>query len=160
VSQISSFFDGLHGVIFPFGGTVAPAGFLMCDGSAVSRTTYATLFATIGTAFGSGDGSTTFNLPDTRGYFMRGTDNGAGVDIGRSHGSKQQDAMQGHHHSAGYNSAKNYTTGAVSGDYLGVAVTNFVDAVLAPTSDGSNGTPRTAAETRPKNLAVNYIIKT
>ena len=55
--------DSPLGVILPFGGSVAPKGFLICDGSAVSRTTYADLFAVIGTKFGSGDGSTTFNLP-------------------------------------------------------------------------------------------------
>jgi len=54
------------GVIFAFGGSSAPAGFLLCDGSAVSRTTYAVLFAAIGTSYGAGNGSTTFNLPDTR----------------------------------------------------------------------------------------------
>ena len=52
------------GVILPFGGTTAPTGFLICDGSAISRTSYADLFAVIGTTYGSGDGSTTFNLPD------------------------------------------------------------------------------------------------
>lgn len=51
------------GIVAPFAGTTAPAGWLKCDGSAVSRTTYADLFAVIGTTFGSGDGSTTFNLP-------------------------------------------------------------------------------------------------
>lgn len=60
------------GVVFAFAGTSVPAGYLLCDGSLVSRTTYATLFATIGTAHGQGDGSTTFNLPDYRGQFLRG----------------------------------------------------------------------------------------
>jgi len=52
------------GTLVPFGSTTAPTGFLDCDGTAVSRTTYASLFAVIGTTYGSGDGSTTFNLPD------------------------------------------------------------------------------------------------
>ena len=52
------------GMIKPFAGTTVPTGYLLCDGSAVSRTTYADLFAAIGTTYGSGDGSTTFNLPD------------------------------------------------------------------------------------------------
>ena len=60
--------------------TTAPDMYLFCNGAAVSRTTYAALFAVIGTAHGSGDGSTTFNLPDRRGYFTRGTDGGAGRD--------------------------------------------------------------------------------
>lgn len=55
------------GIIMPFAGTVAPQGYLLCDGSAVDRTTYATLFDVIGTTFGSGDGSSTFNLPDLSG---------------------------------------------------------------------------------------------
>lgn len=54
----------LTGSILEWGGTTAPAGYLLCDGSAVSRTTYADLFDVTGTRFGSGDGSTTFNLPD------------------------------------------------------------------------------------------------
>lgn len=58
--------------VFPYAGTTAPDGWLLCDGSAVSRTTYASLFATIGTSYGSGDGSTTFNLPDYRWTFLRG----------------------------------------------------------------------------------------
>lgn len=61
------------GVILPFGGTSAPSGFLICDGSAVSRTTYANLFAVIGIRYGAGDGSTTFNIPKLNdGSFVRG----------------------------------------------------------------------------------------
>ena len=55
------------GIIMPFAGTVAPENYLFCDGSAVSRMTYATLFGVIGTTFGAGDGSTTFNVPDLSG---------------------------------------------------------------------------------------------
>lgn len=62
------------GVQLPYGGTSAPAGFLLCDGSAVSRTTYADLFTAISTAYGIGDGSTTFNLPDKRGRGSFGKD--------------------------------------------------------------------------------------
>jgi microcystin-dependent protein len=68
------------GSIFPYGGATAPSGWLLCNGAAISRTTYATLFAIVGTAFGSGDGSTTFNIPDFRGRFLRGWDNSAGRD--------------------------------------------------------------------------------
>lgn len=53
------------GFIAPFAGSTAPAGWLVCDGSAVSRTTYAKLFAVIGTTYGAGDGNSTFNLPDS-----------------------------------------------------------------------------------------------
>jgi len=61
----------------------APDGWRACSGQAVSRTTYAALFAAIGTEYGVGDGSTTFDLPDLRGEFLRGWDNGRGVDSGR-----------------------------------------------------------------------------
>lgn len=62
------------GAILPYGGSTAPTGYLLCDGSQVSRTTYATLFGVIGTTYGAGNGSTTFTLPDLRGRFPLGTD--------------------------------------------------------------------------------------
>lgn len=68
------------GTVLPFAGASAPAGWLICDGSAISRTTYPNLFAAISIAHGSGDGSTTFNIPDLRGRFMRGVDGTAGRD--------------------------------------------------------------------------------
>lgn len=71
------------GVWFPYGGAAAPAGYLLCAGQAVSRTTYATLFAVIGTSFGAGDGSTTFNIPDKRGRADVGLDNMGGTPAGR-----------------------------------------------------------------------------
>lgn len=64
------------GSVIPFAGAVAPAGWLLCDGSAVSRTTYAALFAVIGTTYGAGDGSTTFNLPNLKGRIPVGRDTG------------------------------------------------------------------------------------
>jgi len=68
------------GIISAYGGPVVPTGWLLCDGSAVSRTTYAGLFTAIGTVHGSGDGASTFNLPDYRGRFLRGVDGAAGND--------------------------------------------------------------------------------
>lgn len=61
------------GVITPYAGSTAPTGWLMCDGSAVSRTTYSELFSVIGTTYGAGDGSTTFNVPDLTGRFALGS---------------------------------------------------------------------------------------
>ena len=70
------------GMIAPFGGSTAPGGWLVCDGSAISRTDYADLFAVIGTTYGSGNGSTTFNLPDYSNVKVSGMpDYTAGVDI-------------------------------------------------------------------------------
>lgn len=72
------------GVQLPFAGTVAPTGYLFCDGAAVSRSTYAALFAVIGVTHGEGNGSSTFNLPDWRGRFMRFVDGGIGRDPNRA----------------------------------------------------------------------------
>ena len=60
------------GIIMPFAGSTAPQGYLLCDGSAVDRSTYATLFGVIGTTYGEGDGSTTFNVPDLSGRVVIG----------------------------------------------------------------------------------------
>jgi microcystin-dependent protein len=66
------------GALMPFAGSSAPTGWLFCDGSAVSRTTYSALFTAIGTSYGSGDGSTTFNVPDLRGRVPVGAGTGVG----------------------------------------------------------------------------------
>jgi len=67
------------GVIKQFGSTTVPSGFLNCDGSAISRTTYAILFAAIGTTYGNGNGTTTFNVPDFRGRMPMGDGTGPGL---------------------------------------------------------------------------------
>ena len=87
----------LVGMIAPFGKNTAPAGWLVCNGASVSRTTYADLFAVIGTTFGGSGGN--FNLPNLQGEFIRGWDNGRGVDSGRTLGSFQDHQMQQHRHS-------------------------------------------------------------
>jgi|TARA_Y100000289_G_scaffold42403_1_gene42093 microcystin-dependent protein len=87
------------GSVFNLATTTVPTGFLECNGAAISRSTYASLFATISTTWGSGDGSSTFNLPDLRGQFVRGWDNSAGVDSGRSFASSQSDQNKSHNHS-------------------------------------------------------------
>jgi microcystin-dependent protein len=79
MSQLLDIYAGLTGTILPTVATSAPAGWLLCDGSAVSRTNYANLFNIVGTAFGTGDGSTTFNLPDLRGRSIIGVGTGSGL---------------------------------------------------------------------------------
>lgn len=71
------------GTVNPYAGSTAPTGWLLCAGQAVSRTTYADLFSVVSTTYGSGDGSTTFNLPDLRGRVPAGLDNMNGTDAGR-----------------------------------------------------------------------------
>ncbi|CDM57376.1 tail fiber protein [Rhizobium favelukesii] len=86
------------GAVFPYAGASAPSMFLLCNGAAVSRTTYAALYAVIGTGFGAGDGTTTFNVPDLRAQFLRGLDAGKGVDTGRVLGTTQADSIRAHSH--------------------------------------------------------------
>jgi len=93
-------FSILVGMTVAFPTAVAPNGWLACDGSAVSRLTYVALFNMVGTTFGNGDGSTTFNLPDLRGEFIRGFDGGRGVDPSRVFGSSQSDGIKSHNHTA------------------------------------------------------------
>lgn len=147
------------GAVAHFAMNTAPTGWLKANGAAVSRTTYATLFAAIGTAYGAGDGSTTFNLPDLRGEFIRGWDDGRGVDTGRGFGTLQLDAMQGHRHLAppGSLGFASFMVGASNygGGSFGVNFANTGDI----TPDGANGTPRVASETRPRNVALLACIK-
>ena len=87
--------NGLQpGAIVYFAMNKAPIGYLKANGAAVSRTAYAELFAEIGTLYGAGDGVTTFNLPDGRAEFIRGLDDGRGIDAGRAIGSKQSQQVQ------------------------------------------------------------------
>lgn len=92
--------EPLVGMVASFAMSAVPSGWLRCNGAAVSRTTFAKLFTRVGTTFGGGDGSTTFNLPDMRGLFPRGWDEGRGIDGGRPFGSHQDHMMLSHHHSA------------------------------------------------------------
>ena len=105
------------GAVMYFARNTAPPGWLKCNGAAISRTAYSKLFAAIGTVFGAGDGFTTFNLPDLRGEFVRGWDDGRGVDGGRAFGSFQAGMIQSHSHtgSSGSAGSHGHTGSAVSG---------------------------------------------
>lgn len=83
MSRVLQLWAGMTGTVLPFAGSTAPDGWLLCFGQAVSRTTYAPLFAVIGTTYGTGDGSTTFNLPDLRGRVAAGKDNMGGTAANR-----------------------------------------------------------------------------
>lgn len=92
--------------------TTVPTGFLKENGAAISRTTYADLFAIIGTTFGAGDGSTTFNVPDSRGMFLRGLDDGRAVDPGRGLAGYQADQNKSHTHTGYTNTTGNHRHGS------------------------------------------------
>ncbi len=91
-------FPDRPGFVRAYAGSAVPSGYLECDGAAVSRATYASLFAAIGTVYGGGNGTTTFNLPDLRGQFVRGWDHGRGLDNGRAFGSAQDSDNKSHTH--------------------------------------------------------------
>ena len=108
------------GSIVPYGTTTAPTNWLVCDGSAVSRTTYANLFAVIGTSFGSGDGSTTFNLPNLKGRVAVGQDTSdTSFDtMGETGGEKTHtltiDEMPSHKHTVNYSSSPGTSVGVTA----------------------------------------------
>jgi phage-related tail fiber protein len=158
--------------------TTVPSGYLKCNGAAVSRTTYADLFAEIGTAFGAGDGSSTFNVPDLRGEFVRGWDDSRGVDSGRNFATAQGDQNKQHNHSAtatstvtdpghnhvyidqqahneGYRPWKagdndcGQRNKNTNNAFTGISVSTSVSVA----NDGGN-------EARPRNIAMMYVIKT
>lgn len=153
------------GSVMSYVGTSAPTGWLMCDGSAVSRVTYAALFAVIGTSHGSGDGSTTFNLPDYRGRFLRGLDGSAGRDpddssrtamnsggnTGDAVGSVQSDQFGSHSHTVSNLLNPNYSFREGSGTILFNANLGGSPAATVSSAGGN--------ETRPKNAFVNFIVK-
>ena len=87
----------VRGCIYQWPLETVPAGTLECNGQAVSRTTYAGLFALIGTTYGPGNGTTTFNLPDYRGQFMRGWDHGRGLDPNAGTRTNRGDGTVGDH---------------------------------------------------------------
>jgi microcystin-dependent protein len=165
------------GAVMPFAMNTAPSGWLAANGSAVSRTAFAALFAAIGTTYGAGDGSTTFTLPDLRGYFVRGSGtNSDGVDAG-TFGAKQADGVISHTHSG--------TTGNDSPDHthnttfrnnaessgLGSPAATGGNLSTAQYSSGgasvrhqhgfttSSQSPAGTTETRPRNIAMLYCIK-
>ena len=101
------------GCVIPFAGAAAPTGWLLCQGQAISRTTYAQLFSVIGTTYGSGDGSTTFNLPDMRGRVAVGSDaNSIGTQRGEMTHKLTLSEIPSHSHPY---SAYLYSTGAENG---------------------------------------------
>lgn len=161
------------GAVMSFAMSAAPSGWLKANGAAVNRTTFAALFAAIGTTFGVGDGSTTFNVPDLRGEFVRGWDDGRGVDSGRALGTAQAGANAAHTHPG--SSGSTNTAGA---HVHGQGATGYAELIGAGSSgtalQGNNTTSAGdhshtvtlsiasdgGAEARPRNIALLACIKT
>jgi len=150
------------GSVMAYMGTNAPNGWLLCDGSAVSRTQYAALFAVLGTASGVGDAATTFNLPDMRGEFLRGVDKGSGQDPDTLSRSAQ---FSGGNAGDAIGTVQSDATRAIPDVWLWRGSETFNGYYSGLTYNGVGSTQGRPAnwpegsETRPKNLYVNYIIK-
>ena len=151
--------------------STAPTGYLKANGAAVSRSTYATLFAAIGTVYGAGDGSTTFNLPELRGEFVRGLDDGRGIDTSRALGSAQAQSYQSHSHgvtdpghSHGYTSNGSNMAGRLApGIETGFGGNGIGDVSFSITANTTGITATDASgstETRPRNVALLACIRT
>lgn len=164
------------GVIYPFGGSneKVPAGYLPCDGRAVSRTEYSALFNVIGTSFGNGDTINTFNVPDLRECVPVGigTSGRPSTEL-KVHdpytlGQFKDDQMQGHSHGRGIGDPAvgiekrfvNTLQYEGSADLIrGEGTPNTSIGNPYYRNDGTNGTPRIGSTTHGKQIGVNYIIK-
>ena len=168
-----------------FAGTSAPAGWLKANGAALSRTLYADLFAAVGTTYGAGDGHSTFNLPDMRGEFVRGWDDGRGIDPGRVFGSVQSDNTRRHIHGTGLMSDTDDAVlisqewgGSLPRDaqFATIQINGVLDSLLENRYDNpahrrnnifrrplgtaeNEALPDARSETRPHNIALLGIIK-
>lgn len=154
------------GTMIQFAGTSAPSGYLWCDGSAVSRTVYARLFAAIGTTWGSGDGSSTFNLPNSQGAFFRGSGDGLNPST-RAVGSYEADDVKPHSHTItdpGHTHDSNGRTDGGSGSGRSYATpsspTVTLSSMVLSNTTGITINNSTGTESRPKNYAVLWCIKT
>lgn len=141
------------GVISSFAGTTPPSGYLFCDGAAVSRSTYAALFAAISTTWGNGDGSTTFNLPDLRNMFLRGSGTSS-VSTYEADGVGPLTINDPGHSHFGQSAFTGFNS------IIGGGVNQFSPQIQTGVATTGITITNTISETRPKNRRVLYIIKT
>ena len=153
----------LTGMIVLDAGLAIPDGFLLCDGSAVSRTTYDNLFGAIGTTYGSGDGSTTFNLPNLKGKVAVGQDTGqTEFDVlGETGGVKThtltESEMPSHTH--GFTNLRGLGTGSQTTGYSGITAGNDTSSTATPVITASTGSGSSHQNLQPY-IVLNYLIKT
>jgi len=140
------------GVVMYFAANAAPTGYLKANGAAISRTTYLDLFTAIGTTFGAGDGSTTFNVPDLRGEFPRGWDDGRGVDSGRAFGSAQLATRIG-------TILDSRTTQTTTANTLGDTISNSILFYIMNSYQNTTTTQGYGVGARPTNVALLACIK-
>lgn len=151
-----------RGTIQLWGAAAAPTGALLCNGQAVSRTTYAALFAIIGTTFGVGDNSTTFNVPNFQGVVPKGVgsqDINGRTKTSPALGVAEEDQMQDHRHLLDYaiSNHDTFQTGTKQLREHAMSITANMYANMMYEHSG-NGTPRVGATTRENSLGINFII--
>lgn len=157
-----SSFNGMPtGAILPYGGSSAPTGYLLCDGTAINRTTYAALFAIISTSYGVGNGTTTFNLPDLRGRFPLGKDDMGGSSANRVTATEADNLGQAsgaETHTLVIGEIPSHNHGGITG-LAGSGSAQFSGGgsqlATAASSQGGGG----AHNNMPPYQTVNYIIK-
>lgn len=155
------------GTVQFFAGSTAPTGWLKANGAVVSRSTYSSLFAAIGTTYGVGNGSTTFALPDMRGEFPRCWDDGRGVDSGRGIGSWQSQNYQSHGHgvndSGHFHGSNQYWMNATGSAFATLSANgiwqNVINSADLAATTGISIQNSGGTETRPRNIALLAIIK-
>lgn len=149
------------GTINAFGGTTAPEGWLLCQGQAISRTEYADLFAVIGTNFGAGDGSTTFNLPDMREAAPVGAGTNATNTIATHNavnlGAFQDDQIQSHGHAISFGDSYRPVIRGSGSTELSFTAGYYGFAPGGATTTSTTG--RSGTTTHGKQIGVNYIMK-
>ncbi len=149
------------GTVIYHAANTPPTDFIKANGAAVSRTTYSDLFTAIGTTFGVGDGSSTFNVPDLRGEFMRGWDDSRGIDGSRSFGSAQADQLEQHRHDTPVQASNTFSpypsAGFASGSYE--TVMNSREGDETQRYSGYTGGTDNSSENRPRNIALLACIK-
>lgn len=159
----AAYSNAVIGTIVPYAGTTAPYGYLMCDGSEVSRTKYYQLFNVIGTTYGEGDGSTTFKVPDLRESVPVGVGRNTTNDIDAHDeytlGQFKDDQVQGHAHSYTFDNTTTVLASASGVDKATPTVLPKTSTTEDIISFEENGTPRVGDSTHGKQLGVNYIIK-
>lgn len=147
------------GIVMYMAAATVPTGYLECNGAAVSRAAYANLFAVIGTTYGTGDGSTTFNLPDLRGEFIRGLDRGRNIDAGRTIGTLQNHAIQNHEHDIPTPTGNSGSRASITDDNGVSRQSNNILETGRYYTYNNGPTGNYASETRPRNIALMPIIK-
>lgn len=147
------------GSIIPYAGTTIPAGYLLCDGSAISRTTYSALFASIGTTYGAGDGNSTFNIPNTNERYLKGNDRKYGAEslpnikgnLGSIVTQRSTNPINDYQGAFKAKNTDNYSSSSTSTSFRATGVTF--------NASRSSSTYKDNTKVNPDHIYVNFVIK-